>query len=184
MTNTGKAAEISSFVQWFASHPHPHKVMIAGNHDVTLDEPFYARKWSRFHSERCNHLSQEDSPDGFVPPPASARTLFYGNNLGIIALENSGTSIRGLNVWGSPFSPEFCSWSHSVERGAAAAALWQQIPSGTHVLLTHGPPVGYGDVVNERRTGDVSAATFQPCSPAKGFIYLGHLLFCLSLVCL
>jgi hypothetical protein len=67
--------------------------MIAGNHDVTLDEPFYARKWSRFHSERCNHLSQEDSPDGFVPPPASARTLFYGNNLGIIALENSGTSL-------------------------------------------------------------------------------------------
>jgi predicted MPP superfamily phosphohydrolase len=157
MTDTGKATEISSFLEWFASHPHPHKVMIAGNHDVTLDERYYASSWQRFHTERCNNLILEETSDGFVPPPTSARSLFYGNGRGIIALENAAVCIRGLQFWGSPFSAEFCKWSHSVERGQPAADLWKQIPSGTHVLLTHGPPVGYGDLVNERRTGDVSA---------------------------
>ncbi len=154
MTDTGRATEISSFVEWFASRPHAHKVMIAGNHDITLDECFYASNWTRFHTERCSNLIHEETSDGFVPPPTSARELFY-NRSGIIALENSAASIRGLQFWGSPFSAEFCKWSHSVQRGSAAAALWAQIPSATHVLLTHGPPVGYGDAVNQRRTGDV-----------------------------
>ena len=156
MTNTGTATEIQSFVNWFASHPHPHKVMIAGNHDITLDERFYARKWNRFHSERCDQLVQEETSDGFVRPSTSCRALFYRKDCPIIALENSGACIRGLQFWGSPYSPEFCDWSHSVQRGASAADLWRQIPSGTHVLLTHGPPIAYGDAVNERRTGDVS----------------------------
>jgi len=156
MTNTGTATEIQSFVKWFASHPHPHKVMIAGNHDITLDERFYARKWNRFHSERCDQLVQEETSDGFVRPSTSCRALFYRKDCPIIALENSGACIRGLQFWGSPYSPEFCDWSHSVQRGASAADLWRQIPSGTHVLLTHGPPIAYGDAVNERRTGDVS----------------------------
>jgi hypothetical protein len=159
MTNTGKASEVDGFVKWFASQPHPHKVMIAGNHDITLDEGYYARKWKRFHPERRDQLLHQERPDGFVPPPTSARSLFYHNDSGIIALENSGACIRGLQFWGSPFSPEFCNWSHSVERGQAAAELWKQIPSGTHVLLTHGPPIGYGDAVGQRRTGDVSSAS-------------------------
>lgn len=163
MTNTGKATEIQSFVKWFASHPHPHKVMIAGNHDVTLDENFYARKWNRFHSERCDHLIQEETSDGFVPPATTSRAIFYRKDSPIIALENSGACIRGLQFWGSPCSPEFCEWSHSVQRGGSAADLWQQIPSGTQVLLTHGPPIGYGDAVNERRTGDVSDVCVLAC---------------------
>jgi hypothetical protein len=161
MTNTGKASEINSFVQWFASHPHSHKVMIAGNHDITLDERYYANNWKRFHTERCNNLIHEEASDGFVAPPTSARAIFYASGSGITALENSGVCIRGLNFWGSPFSPEFCNWSHSVERGEPAAELWKQIPLGTHVLLTHGPPVGYGDAVGQRRTGDVSGHVLQ-----------------------
>lgn len=156
MTDTGKASEVDSFVKWFASQPHPHKVMIAGNHDITLDEGYYAQKWKRFHPKRCDQLHHQERPGGLVPSPASARSLFYHNDSGIIALENSGACIRGLQFWGSPFSAEFCNWSHSVQRGGAAADLWKQIPSGTHVLLTHGPPIGYGDAVEQRRTGDVS----------------------------
>lgn len=140
--------------------------MIAGNHDISLDEQFYASSWNRFHSQRCNLLIHEETQDGFVPSPTGVRALFYGNQYGIIALENSGACIRGLNFWGSPLSPEFCKWSHSVQRGAPAAELWRQIPLGTHVLLTHGPPIGYGDCVNGLRTGDVSSAAF----PTKNLI--------------
>ena len=161
MTNTGRATEISSFVEWFAAHPHPHKVMIAGNHDISLDESYYASSWQRFHAKRCNNIIHQETSDGFVPPPTSARSLFYCNTFGIIALENSAACIRGLQFWGSPFSPEFCNWSHSVERGPPAADLWKQIPSGTRVLLTHGPPVGYGDAVHQRRTGDVSCCVMR-----------------------
>ena len=32
-TKMGRTEEVAEFSHWFASHPHKHKVMIAGNHD-------------------------------------------------------------------------------------------------------------------------------------------------------
>ena len=53
LTNTGLAFEFEGFLDWFSSFSHPYKIFIAGNHDVTLDENFYADRGSdRFHSRR------------------------------------------------------------------------------------------------------------------------------------
>ncbi len=36
-TNHGKELSVRAFARWFAAQPHPHKVVIAGNHDFCLD---------------------------------------------------------------------------------------------------------------------------------------------------
>lgn len=36
-TNNGKELAVRAFARWFAAQPHPHKVVIAGNHDYCLD---------------------------------------------------------------------------------------------------------------------------------------------------
>jgi predicted phosphodiesterase len=51
MTSTGEKAQLEEFVEWFDNLPHPNKVFIAGNHDITIDADYYvARGQKRFHS--------------------------------------------------------------------------------------------------------------------------------------
>lgn len=40
LTETGTFTELQNQIDWLKSQPHPHKVVIAGNHDILLDEAF------------------------------------------------------------------------------------------------------------------------------------------------
>lgn len=60
-------------------------------------------------------------------------------------LENTGVTIDGVSIWGSPYTPEFLNWAFMYPRGAAANQYWDQIPAGLDVLITHGPPYGILD---------------------------------------
>ena len=62
-----------------------------------------------------------------------------------IYLENTGVTIDGVSFWGSPYTPEFLRWAFMYPRGRAARQLWNQIPEGLDVLITHGPPFGILD---------------------------------------
>src|SRR5512145_338484 len=63
----------------------------------------------------------------------------------VIYLQDSGTELFGLRFWGSPWQPEFCAWAFNLPRGRALAEKWSLIPRNTDVLVTHGPPSGFGD---------------------------------------
>ena len=41
-----------------------------------------------------------------------------------------------MQVWGSPWQPEFCGWAFNLRRGEACAAKWRLIPPATDVLVT------------------------------------------------
>lgn len=60
-------------------------------------------------------------------------------------LEDSGITIDGIRFWGSPWQPAFLGWAFNLPRGAPLAERWARIPTGTDVVITHGPPMGYGD---------------------------------------
>ncbi|MEM9380697.1 MAG: metallophosphatase domain-containing protein [Planctomycetota bacterium] len=66
-------------------------------------------------------------------------------------LQDDGATVEGLAVWGSPWQPWFHDWAFNLERGEALAEKWALIPSGTDVLLTHGPPRG---VLDTTRRGE------------------------------
>lgn len=74
---------------------------------------------------------------------ANARALFHG----LTFLEDELATVDGLRVWGSPWQPWFHDWAFNLRRGAAIDEKWKLIPAGVDVLVTHGPPHGYGDVV-------------------------------------
>ena len=60
-------------------------------------------------------------------------------------LQDSGAVIDGVHFWGSPWQPEFRNWAFNLPRGAPLAKKWALIPETTDVLITHGPPHGFGD---------------------------------------
>lgn len=112
LSNHGSPEDVSEFDDWLAALPHPHKVVICGNHD--------------FHFER--------------QPDDARRRIRHATYL-----QDSGTRITGLNIWGSPWQPRFFDWAFNLDRGPDIAARWALIPDDTDVLITHGPPAGILD---------------------------------------
>lgn len=66
-------------------------------------------------------------------------------------LYNSDVVIEGVKIWGSPYSPTFFNWAFNRDRGSDIAAIWNPIPSDTNILVTHSPPFGFLDEVEEGR---------------------------------
>jgi Icc-related predicted phosphoesterase len=64
---------------------------------------------------------------------------------GITYLNDSGCEIDGVKFWGSPITPWFHNWAFNRMRGAEIKEHWNLIPDNTNVLITHGPPYGFGD---------------------------------------
>lgn len=107
--------------------------------------------------------------------PARARRCLEG----LTYLEDEGVTIEGLRFWGSPWQPWFLDWAFNLKRGAALAEKWALVPDDTDVLITHGPPRGFGDRVRDhRREGcdDLLARiqTLQPLLHVFGHIHEDH----------
>ncbi len=130
-TRKGTVDAIRDFADWFSAQRHAHKVVIAGNHDLTLDAPWYARSWPRFHRghKEADHIARD----------------IMRSMPGVHYLEDSGVELLGLHIWGSPVQPEFFDWAFNKYRGRPLLRHWAKIPDHTDILLTHGPPLGYGD---------------------------------------
>jgi len=82
----------------------------------------------------------------FAREPGAARAMFPGAHY----LEDDELAIEGLRFYGSPWQPEFLGWAFNLPRGPALAAVWAKIPRGIDVLITHGPPEGFGDRTSPR----------------------------------
>jgi predicted phosphodiesterase len=73
--------------------------------------------------------------------PESARALLGDATY----LEDSETTIHAVRFWGSPWQPAYNDWAFNLPRGWPLAEKWAAIPNGVGILITHGPPLGFGD---------------------------------------
>lgn len=109
--------EFECFCMWVRCQNFSQKIVVAGNHDGFLQE----------------------NP-----------TFFQEQGVDIDYLCDAGTKFEGLNVWGSPWTKTFpgcnphCK-AFTVETDEELAEKWGLIPSDTDILLTHCPPFGLLD---------------------------------------
>ena len=129
-TLKGLPREVTKFNEFLARLPHKYKIVIAGNHDVTFESGKYSETlWTRLkHPRKFNSCEVKHSLTN------------------CIYLEDCGIELLGFKIFGSPWQPEFHNWGFNLERGAPLLKKWNQIPEGTDILVTHGPPVGQGDL--------------------------------------
>lgn len=81
----------------------------------------------------------------FENNPDAALELCKEN--GINVLMHEAVQYKGLNLFGSPYTPEFGRWAFNVPRGEKLKEKWSQIPDITNILITHGPPYGILDEI-------------------------------------
>ena len=72
---------------------------------------------------------------------------------GITYLENSSTTIDGIKIFGSPCSNSFGNWAF-MHNDSGLSRIWDEIPSDIHILISHGPAYGSGDLVNNTFSAD------------------------------
>jgi Icc-related predicted phosphoesterase len=126
MSNFGSVGELEGFNEWLGTLSHRYKICIAGNHDLGLDSSILKD------TSYLQYLS------------CLTNVTHY--------LEQYGCTIEGINIWGEPRQPEFFNWAFNVPR-KGMREVWKKVPRDTHILLTHGPPLGYGDVTRDHVSG-------------------------------
>lgn len=165
-TRTGRLEEVMDFVSWLNLLPHEHKVVVAGNHETTLDETYYTPTVAR----RMGHRTPYD-PRACRAALLSARGTTY--------LEHSYAVVAGVRFWGSPTTPEFCDWAFNAERGPKIQRVWEDISEEVDVLVTHGPPKGHGSKCrdgNDAGCADLLARVdvVRPALHVFGHIHEGY----------
>jgi predicted phosphohydrolase len=124
LTQSGTLKELEAALGWLRSLPHPHKVIIGGNHDLILD--------STLTQKENNHTSAQNSRD---------RSRFtYLNNTSTTIKCDSG---RELKIFGSPMTPRHGNWAFQYPRNED---VWKDlVPDDVDILVTHGPPKAHLD---------------------------------------
>ncbi|SCO77617.1 related to phosphoesterases [Fusarium oxysporum] len=124
LTQSGSLGELKATIAWLNSQPHTHKVVVAGNHDLLLDQG-------------CDRRGQA---------AAEGECLDWGD---CIYLENETTTVtcdsgRSLKIYGCPLSPRHGNWSFQYPR---SKDVWSgTVPNDIDVLVTHGPPFAHLDL--------------------------------------
>lgn len=145
-TNAGETHQVQDFCEWLVEQKKlkgfRHAIVIAGNHDVTLEPAYYTRIGAkRFHQYRPSGAFDCDKTRAILKEKFSHEITYLEDELVVIP---NGTA-QGCRIWGSPWQPEFNDWAFNLERGPPMREVCNRIPDDVDVLLTHGPPLGRGD---------------------------------------
>ncbi|KAJ8957119.1 hypothetical protein NQ318_007335 [Aromia moschata] len=147
-TKCGQRDEVIQFNKWLGSLPHRHKIVIAGNHELSFDNKFASFKRTLF-SKQPEYLQDEvpnygNTKNNIEDAVNTENIRQYLTNC--IYLEDSAVDIYGIKLYGSPWQPEFGGWAFNLKRGKECLSKWELIPEDTDILVTHTPPLGHGDL--------------------------------------
>lgn len=145
LTNQGTYGELHKAVRWIEAADFEAKIVIAGNHDITLDAAFYTQHGPYFHNQdpqdprKCQELLKRAS-----------NLIYLDHESAEIKLQSPSGPRTRFTIFGSPFSPTKGLWAFRYTRDEASS-LWQKIPLDTDIVVTHTPPKYHCDEAKERR---------------------------------
>ena len=127
LSQYGTFDEVQAQLDWLNLQTHRFKFMIAGNHDLILDDSFV-----------------KTHPDRELDKPGkSRRDLRWGS---VIYLESTSCEIscnsRKLRIYGNPWTPRCGNFAFQYD---SDEDIWNASVPNVDVLLTHGPSAAHLD---------------------------------------
>lgn len=134
LTRQGTFAELRKTLDWIEQADCEIKIVIAGNHDITLDKNFYKEHGLQFH----NQSPQE--PQACIDLIKEYPSITYLNHESShMYLKREDGPRTNFKVFGSPYSPANGLWAFDYPP-EHASSLWDQIHLETDIVITHTPP--------------------------------------------
>ena len=122
-TNGYYISELNDIKEWISNvlvNKYQYTILIAGNHDRTLES------WGN------NFVHDYFESNGLYE-----KGVRYIQDEEIeLIFEKKGK----LHLYGSPYQNYFCGWSWNIKDSEKLYMIYEQIPDGLDVLLTHVPP--------------------------------------------
>lgn len=115
----------------------------------TVDEVAAFNSWLRRQPHETKVVVPGNHDWLYQRNPDLARSLTSAAKV----LVDEGMEVGGIKIWGSPWQPEFNDWAFNLPRGEALAEKWTMVPCDTDLLVTHGPPMGIGDLSGKEHVG-------------------------------
>ncbi|CAP72972.1 uncharacterized protein PODANS_2_3960 [Podospora anserina S mat+] len=186
LTNQGSYSELSKTVQWLEKVDFEVKIVIAGNHDITLDQGFYQDHGQSFHNKKPQNTAE------CLKLLTSSPTITYlCHSSTRIRLTNPKGPRTEFNVFGSPYSPKNGLWAFGYDGNGVepdpsgtqtstdlvsqeAVNLWSEIPLDTDILVTHTPPRGNCDATLGCQFLKKRLSTVRPRLHVCGHVHPGR----------
>jgi hypothetical protein len=136
--DTGLPKEIGflqgHFLPWLRNFPLA--VFIAGNHDRIFEQAphLIPRDWEAFGG------NVPRSPKEIGGPMEGRYAYLEDSRCGVYCEKLN----QGLSVWGSPWTLPYGRYCFMTSESGIADRL-SVVPEGIDILVSHGPPYGYGD---------------------------------------
>lgn len=134
LTNQGTFSELQKTVAWLEKAPFESKIVIAGNHDITLQSAFYEQHGCYFHMQ-----GQQDTNQCIRLLTDSPSLTYLNHESRVVRLTNPEGPQTTFKVFGSPWSPSRGLWAFGYAP-EDADALWDQIPLDSDIVVAHTPP--------------------------------------------
>ncbi|KAJ4360773.1 uncharacterized protein N0V89_001340 [Didymosphaeria variabile] len=153
MTKQGSRHELEKTVRWLEAADFEAKIVVAGNHDMTLDAPFFEQHNTRIGSSHPRWPDTRSSEDNKRLLAESTSITYLENEAATIYLNAKDGPHTCFKVYGSPNVPNNRDWGFAYKPGTARK-IWDAIPLDTDIAVTHTPPLGHCDkAVQDERTG-------------------------------
>ncbi|KAJ5315731.1 hypothetical protein N7476_006038 [Penicillium atrosanguineum] len=140
LTNKGTMSELRRTMDWISKADFEIKLIVAGNHDITLDSEFYAQHGQGFHGDqledprKCTEFITRSTPS----------VVLLQHQAAVIRLDRADGPKTSFKVFGSPYCQFQGKWAFGYE-SSKAKALWDPIPLDTDIIVTHTPPRSHCD---------------------------------------
>ncbi|KAG8531158.1 uncharacterized protein KY384_004516 [Bacidia gigantensis] len=149
---TGRVSEFAPTIAHLASHPAPLKLVIAGNHDITLDKAYYAKRRGYMHGDVIEDVNTVE--EMWKGEEARAKGIRYleegvtewdvGNGAGLRGEDRyNADSTTGSGVSGAAENP-VPDFGDSHKGGGGGRG------TGVDIMITHGPPRGILDATFDK----------------------------------
>ncbi|KAK3940446.1 Metallo-dependent phosphatase-like protein [Diplogelasinospora grovesii] len=153
LTDESKMHEFRASLELLRSINAPLKLVIAGNHDFTLDTPIFRKKAAEAESK---FSIEPELVKGVYGDFGEAQQLFAGASDNIAYLEEGTHHFNlqngaKLTVYVSPFTPSLeADWGFQFKRGEYHDFA---IDKTADIVVTHGPPKGILDFTASGQRG-------------------------------
>ncbi len=121
-----------------------------------LDTAF--RDWAEQLEERAPLIWCAGNHDFHLEERFGLEVVALAPDLPGTYLQDAATEMAGLKIFASPHSRFLPRWAFMLhetdpgERGLSLEQAYERIPGGMDVVLAHGPPAGFGDLLHDGRT--------------------------------
>ena len=137
-TLSDRVRDWAEFFSWLRKQNYRKKILIAGNHDNFLQNGFPRTAQEAHDLREVREFLSIDYDD-----------------IDFEYLCDSGTEFEGLKIWGSPWTQTFTGMNprcmaFTYDTEEELEAKWSMIPEDTDILITHSPPYGILDGIEQR----------------------------------